>query len=206
VIVANTIIESVEPRAPVNIGEARLWNESMLGWWYDETADIYGFHRIGHLPNDNQAQICHAILTHDGRRYRRNTTLSFNPAWRTDRWRTEVLEAWFDKGWELSYDSPDCSTRLTFEDYHPSVDTAKLASKAGALSAVEHEVWYAGHMEAGCRVTGTVVIGGNPIKINGMEFRDHSWGGIRDMTSMRSTRWAVGTCGAALLRLGVSRY
>lgn len=190
--------DTVEPHTPVEVGEARMWNESMLGWWYDEAAGVFGFHRIGHLPNDNQAQICHTILTHDGRRYRRNTTLPFNPAWRTERWRTEGLEAWFDKGWDISYESPECSSRLTFEDYHPPVDTAKLASKAGTVSKVELEKFYHGHIEAGCRVTGTVVIDGETIDIDGLGFRDHSWNGIRDMSAILSTRWVVGTCGPQL--------
>lgn len=190
---------NVEPHTPVEIGEARMWNESMLGWWYDEAAGVFGFHRVGHLPNDDQAQIIHTILTRDGRRHRRNGTVPFNPAWRTDRWRTEGLEAWFDQDdWQISYESPECTARLSFVDYHLPVDCAKVSSKAGTVSKIEHEKFYAGHIEAGCKVTGAVVIDGDTIKINGMGFRDHSWNGIRDMTSIRSTRWVVGTCGPKL--------
>lgn len=180
----------------------------MLGWWCDEAAGVFGYHRIGHLPNADQAQICHIILTRDGRRYRRNTSLPFNPAWRTDRWRTEGLEAWFEKDdWQVAYQSPDCATRLTFSDYHSPVNTAEVAARVGNVGQLEHKTTASdgrvktlteAHLENGCRVAGSVVIGGDTIMIDAMGFRDHSWGGIRDMSHIRSVRWIVGTCGPQL--------
>lgn len=187
-----------EPKQPVEIGEPRLWNESMLGWWYDDKAGLFGFHRIGHLPNDNQAQIFQCILTHDGKRYRRNTILPFKAEWRTDCWRTEGLEAWFDEGWQVSYESPECTSRLSFEDVHQIVDTAKVSARVDATSSIEHEMFYHGHVEGGCRVSGTVMIDGKNYSIDCLGFRDHSWGGIRDISMVTSSRWVVGTCGEAL--------
>ena len=39
------IDDLIEPHTPVAIGEARMWNESMLGWWYDDAAGI----KLNHL-------------------------------------------------------------------------------------------------------------------------------------------------------------
>src|SRR5262249_10856582 len=112
----------------------------------------------------------------------------------------------------MSYESPDCSADLRFEDLHEPVHAAKVVSMSAEVSdevarlssgpseatQLESEVLYAGHVEAGCRVTGDVVVAGKRTVVNGLGFRDPSWNGIRDLTTIRSCRWVVGTSGPDL--------
>ncbi|WP_156749789.1 hypothetical protein [Mycobacterium sp. E1747] len=206
----------VEPLTPIPIGDARLWNESMLVWWYDEAAGISGWQRIGQMPNNDVAEIHSHVLTHEGTRFRRSASVSYaQNAHRTDdSWRVEGLQFRFDDGAKLmSYQNDDCSAELRFEDVHEPVHAAKVVAISAAISAetaglsrgdeseatiFESDLLYAGHVEAGCRVTGEVTVGGQRYAVNGLGFRDHSWGGIRDLSTTRSCRWVVGTNGTDL--------
>lgn len=189
-----------EPYLPPAVGEAKLWNESMLIWWLDEAQGISGFQRIGHLPNSDTAQIWHAILMQDGTRFRRNARLPFSKAGeRGSRWSTEGLEFWFEDGaWQVAYESAECQMHLRVEDLHPVVDTSSLSATIGRTSKAEHDSFWKGHVEGGCRITGRLRVAERRFEIKALGFRDHSWGGIRDMSPIRSTRWVVGTTGPDL--------
>jgi hypothetical protein len=189
----------LEPRTPIEIGEARLWNESQYMWWYDQEAGVAGFHRVAHLPNDGlgKAQVWQAIVCHDGRRFRRCDTVRFQPEWRADgAFRAEGLEMRLrDGGLRVAYESPDCGSDISFTDFHDPVDPGALASDNPDGGVGNQDVLYAGHVEVGGSVTGSVRLGEETVAINGLGFRDHSWGGQRDMRPIRSTRWANGTTG-----------
>jgi len=182
----------VEPSAPVDVGVETLWNESQYLWWYDADAGIAGFHRIAHMPNDGagKAQLWNVVLHHDGRRFRRCSEIRFRPEWRRDgAYRAEDLEFRHrDGSIEITSDGPELEIDLRFTDFHPPVSAMGHAGLANDHVA-------AGHVDAGGSVQGTVTLDKERITVKGLGFRDHSWGGQRDMQRFRSTRWANGTAG-----------
>jgi hypothetical protein len=193
---------SSEPHTPVPVGDHPMWNESQYVWWYDANAGISGAHRIAHLPNDagGRAQIWHALLTHDGRRYRRGAEVALDPAWRAgDAYRTEALELRYRAtGVHVQYDSPDASVDLQFTDLHEPVSNSDLTDHEKGTASPGSPNTGPGHVEVGGRVRGVVRMAGQEIPVDGLGYRDHTWGGFRDFSHIRSSRWANGTVGAEL--------
>lgn len=186
-----------EPFVPGPMASAPLSNESMYLNWCDVERGISGVQRLAHQPNNQGtglAEIWHAVMLRDGRRYRRGGTVKFDPAWRSHgRYRSEGLVFSLRQGGAtVDYEDTICRTSMCFTQFHDPVDWAK--GNHEGHSDID-ELNFSGHVEVGGAVEGTVWLDGERIDVKGMGYRDHSWGGQRDMRQFRTTHWANGTIG-----------
>lgn len=188
---------TTEPLVPGPISEAYLANESLYVWWYDRDQGIVGIQRIAQQPNNEgrgRAQVWSAIVTEDGRRFRRGGEVEFDPAWRAGpAFVAEGLSFELEEGRSrVSYRDRDCELEIVFTDVHEPVDWAHAGQESGPDL---EDVWFAGHIEVGGSVEGRLKLAGEETEVRGLAYRDHSWGGQRDMRPIRSSRWANGTTG-----------
>jgi hypothetical protein len=192
-----------EPLSPVTPGEAHLWNESQLFWWFDRSLGLYGVHRIGHQPNNppGVAQMWHAILSSTGDRFRRCVETRLEPKWRgANLYRASDLEfRYSEQGVHACYQDAECAMDLQFTNFHIPLDpsSAGLDLNSQGVKDDVAATLFAGHVVAAGSIKGNVEFGGRSLTIDAMGFRDHSWGGQRDVRPMRVTHWAVGTTGPA---------
>jgi hypothetical protein len=85
----------------------------------------------------------------------------------------------------------ECEGDLLVVDLYPRMDLFPRTS--GTLS----DNWAPRHFEAAGRITGSVRLKGIDYKIDGLAYRDHSWG-RRQWDTVLSHRWVVGTFGSQL--------
>jgi hypothetical protein len=178
------------------IGPDPLWQESVVITWYDLARGIGGFHRIGHEAHANQGQGVATswigLCTEDGRRYKRHDNLPLQPSDRgPDLFSVSGRHQMrFDGRACWSINEPDCQLQLIAEDYTPRFD---LFRRGGTVT----DDFAPGHLEAAGTVTGSLVLDGRRQAIQGLCYRDHSWG-KRDWTTLLTHRWIAGTCGPQL--------
>jgi hypothetical protein len=178
------------------IGPDPLWQESVVVTWSDPKTGICGFHRIGHEAHANAGQGVATswigIATNEGTRFHRHDNLPLNQNDRArDRFRVSGLhEMHFDGRAHWSFDDPQCQLRLVADDYTPRFD---LFRRGGTVT----DDFAPGHLEAAGRITGEVVLDGRRYAVNGLCYRDHSWG-KRDWSTLLTHRWIAGTCGPQL--------
>jgi len=164
-------------------GPALSWQESALYCWYDRTAGLGGFLRLGQEVNAGALNCCFGLFD-DEQRFRAN--VSGVPMVRSDRGDTHM--AWgqhiridLDTN-AITADFPDCEARLRFDDFFPAYDYAGLVGGPPLPDGTPH------HLEVGGRLTGTVRLGDREIAVDALGYRDRSWG-PRNWAIMRSTRW-----------------
>jgi len=178
------------------------WRESHYFMFYDEAHDLAGFTTMGFQPNEGQ---CDAglLLFRRGRLaylYPKRD-VPFAGSW--DHWtvgdlRYELVEPL--QSWRITLNDKRAQADLTFHgvspvyDYRDNVDTLP-ASVATA------------HYEQAGRVRGTVTIKGQPIQVDAVGHRDHSWG-VRDWAGPANWKWitALFDDGAGGLRFALNAW
>ena len=164
-------------------GPSINWQESALYCWHDLKSGVGGFLRLGQEVNVAELNCCFGMFS-NRQRFRANVTGM--PMVRSDRSDTHM--GWgehirVDLGTNMiTADFPDCETKLRFEDFFSAYDYAGLVGGPPLPDGTPH------HLEVGGRVTGTVRLGDEEITIDGLGYRDRSWG-PRNWSIMRSTRW-----------------
>jgi hypothetical protein len=173
----------LDPRddCPHDPGTDPTFQESSLFCWHDLDRGFGGFWRLGQEPNVGALNSCFGVFTQDGLRFRSNVTGV--PMAAADRGSTHM-------GWgpqlrvdldslSIHADFPDLQASLRFADFFPRYDWYDL------LDRPRH---HSNHFENAGRVQGRIRIGGEEIEIDGLGYRDRSWGG-RVWRGMRGTRW-----------------
>jgi hypothetical protein len=173
------------------------WQESAFLTWHDRDSGIGGIFRIGHEPNHagGIAALWFGVLTHEGTRFRRNTT---------NRLATGDLDGdglgalggryqiyWDADRMRYRADDDGCRAELEVVDFHPRVDF--FPSGAGTLT----DEFASSHFEASGAVTGTIELDGRTYEIDGLCHRDRSWG-LRRWDTLLNHRWVPGTIGPEL--------
>jgi hypothetical protein len=173
------------------------WQESSFLTWHDRDAGIGGIFRIGHEPNHagGIAALWFGVLTHEGTRFRRNTTNRLE-AGDVEGSGLGALGGSYQIGWDsdrMRYRADDagCRAELEVVDFHPRVDF--FPSAAGTLT----DEFASSHFEASGAVTGTVELDGRTYEIDGLCHRDRSWG-LRRWDTLLNHRWVPGTIGPEL--------
>lgn len=177
------------------IGADPWWQESVFVTWWDQKAGVGGFHRIGHEPHaagGASATSWVGIFTRDGLRYRQHVNA---PLRESDRGKNyfrvgDKYEMKFDGKALWTIEESDCQMRLEAEDYTPRFD---LFGAGGTVT----KDFAPGHFEAGGPIRGTLKLGDRSFVIDGVCYRDHSWG-RRDWKTLLSHRWIAGSCGPEL--------
>jgi hypothetical protein len=178
------------------IGPDPFWQESVVIVWFDLKSGIGGFHRIGHEAHaNNGAGVATSwifVTTVEGTRFRRHDNRPLQP---TDR-RHDLFSAsghhemQFDGRANWTVNDEQCRLRLVAEDFTPRFD---LFRHGGSVT----EDFAPGHLEAAGTVKGEVTLGGRHYPVDGLCYRDHSWG-KRDWKTLLTHRWIAGTCGPQL--------
>ena len=175
--------------------EGDLWQESVYVCWWDADAGVGGVHRIGHEQHDGgQVALWNTILTADGTRHRRVRTGPLLPEYRlpTGFGSDTGHACTFDGQHQYwTWDEPDGAGHLRIEDFFPRMHN--FPSNAGTLT----KDFAAQHFETAGRIIGTVRVGQKTYAVNGLCYRDHSWG-TRKFDTLLSHRWFTGTFGPHL--------
>jgi len=174
-------------------GAQENWQESYVLYWYDPKQRIAGNFRLGREANykGGRSQFNIVVVSPAGT-YRRIGNLPM----RTQ----DVFENGFGNGddslryefdgehirWTLKSD--DVEAQFKVEMTVPPIDAHRKAGLATAESILS------AHVDAACRVTGSMVIKGKACEIDAYGVRDHAWG-TRDLSKMRSYRWLVADLG-----------
>lgn len=178
------------------IGPDPFWQESVVIVWFDLKSGIGGFHRIGHEARaNNGAGVATSwifVTTLEGTRFRRHDN---HPLQASDRTHDTFSvsgkhQMTFDGRAVWTVNDEQCQLRLVAEDYTPRFD---LFRHGGSVT----EDFAPGHLEAAGTVKGAVTIAGRHYDVDGLCYRDHSWG-KRDWKTLLTHRWIAGTCGPDL--------
>jgi hypothetical protein len=179
------------------IGQHPLWQESVFLTWSDTKSGLFGFHRIGQECNSNggtgMVTAWNGVTSREGTRFRRYLFQPLRPQDRPDNGFAagDLSRVTFDgttTRWTMN--DPECALNLVSRDFTPRFD---LYKDGGTVV----NDFAQGHIEVGGTIQGSVQLGGRSIDINGLAYRDHSWG-KRDRSTMLSHRWIAGTVGPAL--------
>jgi hypothetical protein len=155
--------------------------------WHDIERGIGGFHRLAIHPTLGTSTYSCGVLTHAGDRFR---AWGWEIPWSPVEAPAYVVSdtqriALNDDSWQLQVREPDCELDLRWREYSPMF---AYAAKEGVAAA---------HFEGAGTVTGTVRLGAQTYEVDGVAFRDRSWG-ARDYPSIAAHRWFAGTFGEDL--------
>lgn len=175
-------------------GPQELWQEGVLLVWWDVKQSIGGVYRIGHETNHKdgpQIALWSTTFTPAGI-YKRTDYLPMRPQ---DRGVTHFGSG--DDTCSYDYDGDcvwtirdtDIAVTLRVHDFHAGID---CYPKSGALSKFAPH-----HMEVAGRVTGKLAVKCKTYEVDGLSFRDHSWG-ERAWDTVLSHRWLPGVFGPEL--------
>ena len=174
-------------------GPQETWQESFVLYWYDMKQHVGGNFRLGHESNFNggQSQFISVIISPQGI-FRRVDHLPLRLQDRLENGFTvgdDSLRYEFD-GEKVHWTLKDrgVEAQLDVELWVPPIDAHR---KAGIASA---EAILSAHVDAACRVTGTMVVKGRTYMIDALGVRDHAWG-TRDLSALRSYRWLIASFG-----------
>ena len=186
-----------------NTGEANF-NESMYFNFYDRSARLGGFARIGNRANEGYAEVTLAVYRPDGTtlfNYMR-PSIADNNAFGAGGMRFEVLEPF--KHLRVTYDGTavflarpleleDPRRAFTSNPHQPvqlALDYYGLSPMYGGEAPMDNPdmVFAKGHTEQHVKAAGRINIDGTETRLNGLGLRDHSWG-PRSWQSPKFYRW-----------------
>lgn len=193
----DVVAHGPESELPQTPDADEWWQDSAFLVFNDRDAGIGGVFRIGHEPNHagGIAALWFGLVTHDGIRFRRNTT---NALGKGDRLpdgfgalggRYRITH----DGQRLCYrvDDEHCRADLTVEDFYPRTDFFPKSS--GSLV----DEFASSHFECSGAITGTIELDDRTYQVNGLCHRDRSWG-LRRWDTLLNHRWIPGTIGPEL--------
>jgi len=179
------------------------WQESHLLVWYDASAGIGGFHRLGHEPNTGRASSLIGIVTKHGVRYRQiQDDIELKPGHRTstvhaagDRHRVVT-----EPELHLEVDEAEVQLSLKIVDHHPLYKwfSATDPDGGGEDTGGADRKLATDHYEVGGRAVGSIVLDGQKHAIDAWIVRDHSWG-PRDWHLILAHRWVFANFGPGLV-------
>jgi hypothetical protein len=186
-----------------NTGEPNF-NESMYFNFYDRSARLGGFARVGNRANEGYAEVTLAVYQPDGTalfNYMR-PPIADNSAFNAGGMRFDMLEP--AKHLRVTYDGTavflarpleleDPRRAFTSNPHQPvqlELDYAGLSPMYGGEASMDNPgmVFARGHTEQHVKAVGRIVINGKETALNGFGLRDHSWG-PRSWQSPKFYRW-----------------
>jgi hypothetical protein len=181
----------VSDELPHDYGQDPLWQESVVLCWWDYQNGIGGFQRIGHEPHfeGGSAFISSFVCTRSGERYRRFGSTVLQPQDRLRAFRfSNTYEMTFPGRAHWTIRDERCNLDATIDDFYPATnhwprDSATLSREIAP-----------GHTECAGRIRGTIQFNGRTIRVDGLCYRDHSWG-RRDWGLMGRHLWIASTFG-----------
>lgn len=173
-----------------------LWQESMFVAWYDRERGISGAHRVGHETTAGAGNVWSAVLTTDGRRWRRERDgLPIESDDRTEQRLGAGGTAFVSPdadGLGVQVRDEGVEVDLTFDSFYDPTPVWNSPEAEEIAQTIAPN-----HAEASGRARGTVRLDGETFAVDALYHRDHSWG-VRDWSTIVSHRWFVGTFGPHL--------
>jgi hypothetical protein len=176
------------------------WQESLLLHWYDRKTGIGGFHRLGHEVNKKKAPIWSLLFSKQDRwRYIRRTDEVLGEA---DQFANgfgagAALRNVHEDGLSKWYiDDGALQAELRCDNLFPLVDSVPT-SVHDYMKSVATD-----HFECAGNVTGWVSFEGRRVEVQGLGYRDHSWGARNWDNLVVAERWFTGSFGPALTYQG----
>lgn len=172
-----------------------FWQESDCYWFYDAKAKVGGFHRIGHRPADEHADLILWVFTDDGERYRVVEHPALQPRWRKADGQSiasSYAKTLGNRRMAYGWSERDCEATLAFEGFHEPRGWSK-GEEAKPLDSTLNS----GHLECAGRIRGELRIGARSFAIDALAHRDRSWG-VRRTDKVVQHRMFTGTFGPEL--------
>lgn len=191
------VYDSIDDEFAHQPGPDPQWQESVVLVYYDDNSGIGGFHRIGHEahgPDGTTKQVSWAgAATKSGKRFSKTTVnhVSSDELFEKRFECTNAYAADFSDGIRWTAAEDDYKMNLVAQDFSPRVSPFPHSGETVT------DEYAAQHWESGARVTGDIELDGEKFVIDGLGYRDHSWG-RRNWTSLLSHRWVAGTIGREL--------
>lgn len=186
-------------------GDHPWWQESVVGVWLDSASGVGGFHRIGHEPNHagGKARIWSCMFhAKDGWQYYCCTDFPLTPV--------DRLENGFAAGGTHAYtydaasgvsvwtiNDGDLSATIEMTNFFPIVDSIPKSEESEAVKKF-NERTCSNHFECAGAAAGTVTYKGKTDRVEGFNYRDHSWAPRDWDNQVLGHRWFVGTLGPDL--------
>ena len=151
-------------------GSEPHWQESVAFGWLDADAGIGGFHRIGNEENLRTANMWSGVFAENGDQFRWN--LEDAPLKKPHAHGLNCSnQSLFHDGLDLRFQLQEagCSVDLVIEDIGLDPNTFS------AGNVLDSKI-YTNHFNSNCSVRGTVVLSGQSYTVDGLGWRDHSWG------------------------------
>ncbi len=186
-----------------NTGESNF-NESMYFNFYDRTARLGGFVRVGNRANEGYAEVTITVYQPDGTalfNYMR-PSIADNSAFDAGGAKFEVIEPF--KHLRVTYDGTavylarpldleEPRRAFTSNPHQPlqlHLDYYGLSPMFGGETQLDNAdmVFAKGHTEQHVKAVGSITIDGKTTALNGLGLRDHSWG-PRSWQSPKFYRW-----------------
>lgn len=163
---------------PHRAGPEEDWQESDCYWFYDATARVGGYHRIGMRPNRGTAQVMLMVFALGGQRYTRNdsfvTDRVISAANRSDLGQHVDGHSAHSLGAaEMRYRWAEDGTTAELEFVEPFYEPRGWPARSGELMK---DVNAGGHLECSGRIRGEIRIGADDYVIDALAHRDRSWG------------------------------
>jgi hypothetical protein len=170
-----------------SFGQDALWRESLFFNWHDAGGEIASTVTIGIRPNQHHYEGMamffvkgRVLFFHTQGPLQSNDNLysvpglSFVMEKPLQRWRVEVDARFFEveKTGTSSKETIELDCHLAFDAVNPAYTFPKQGLAELGIAA--------GHYEQCGRFRGDVSVGGKVYEVNGLGFRDHSWG-VRDI-------------------------
>ena len=180
---------------PHEVSREPFWQESIFFFWWDLKSELGGIHRIGFEPGIKSGSVnCwNGVFSANGVRYRRSAIRAFAPEDRSALGFGCAPSGYrFEDGrWSFALSDSECELRLQVEDYVPLMHMYPVA-ELGSI----HANYAKHHYESAGWVRGTARLGDRRASIDGLSYRDHSWG-RREWRTLLSHRYFAGTVGPA---------
>jgi hypothetical protein len=168
-------------------GQELLWREGLYFTWHDAGGEIAGSVTIGVRPNQRHYEGLamffvqgRVLFFHTRGPLQSNDNLysvpglSFVMEKPLQRWRVEADARFFDveKSGAFSKETIEVNCHLSFDAVNPAYTFPKRGLTELGIAA--------GHYEQCGRFCGGASVGGKVYEVDGLGFRDHSWG-VRDI-------------------------
>ena len=173
------------------------WQESWGFSWHDPVRRAGGINHLSVQRNRGIADVWSWVAL-DGKVVGKYQCLNLDPP-------EQDLPDWSLGGQTVTeQEARSCCLRLAYEsgtsaDLRYQAFTDPLAFSFD----VEGSTWGASHYESMGRVDGTVTVGGEPTRVSGFGWQDHSWGS-RHWADTLSHRWIMAVFGPELFVSAIS--
>ncbi|MDR3386345.1 MAG: hypothetical protein P4L92_04775 [Rudaea sp.] len=161
---------AIEDEGLHQAGPEPHWQESVAFGWRDARSGVGGFHRIGNEANLSTANMWCGVFADNGDQFRWNA--EDQPLLRPHSHGLNCAgQSLFHDGRDLRFQLRETGAEVDLVIEDIGLDPNKFA----AGNVLDTKI-YTNHFNSNCRVRGTATLNGQRYAVDGLGWRDHSWG------------------------------